>query len=180
VSWFLNFLILRQAIAFALGRATQMFFIDYLALKTMVLLRAFGPVATLMIVQSKGWPFQIGASAIYSLILNSGDNKFARHWLFYQKGIDMFNESNPAGSIPDGEWNRLILWTLILLGVAVAVKRFLIGLYLGQRTYGKYVVLRMTACVCWTAVPHDVCKICLLTYRCRCPFQQFSVANWQR
>jgi hypothetical protein len=104
-----------------------------------VLLRAFGPVATLMIVGSKGWPFLIGTSAMYSLILNSGNNQFARNWLFFQKGIEMFNESNPSGSIPDGEWNRLILWTLISLGLFVSVKRFLVGLYLGKRTCGKSV-----------------------------------------
>jgi hypothetical protein len=138
ISWFLNFLILRQAITYMLGKVTGILLIDFLALKTRVLLRMFGPVATLIFVQSKGWPFQMGSWAFFSLLLNSGDNPFARHWLFYQKGIKMFNDSNPTGNIPNGEWNRLILWNVILLSVAVAFKRFLVGLYLGQRTYGMY------------------------------------------
>ena len=139
ISWFLNFLILRQAIAYLLGKATGILLIDFLALKTRVLLRMFGPIATLIFVQSKGWPFQLASWAFFSLLLNSGDNDFAKHWLYYQNGIRMFNEENPTGDITNGEWNRLILWTVILLSVAVAFKRFLVGLYLGQRTYGTSV-----------------------------------------
>ena len=56
----------------------------------------------------------------------------------------MFNDSNPTGNITNGEWNRLILWNVILLSVAVAFKRFLVGLYLGQRTYGMYVRLMIS------------------------------------
>ena len=127
-----------------LGKVTGILLIDFLALKTRVLLRMFGPIATLIFVQSKGWPFQMGSWAFFSLLLNSGDNPFARHWLFYQEGIRMFNDSNPTGNITNGEWNRLILWNVILLSVAVAFKRFLVGLYLGQRTYGMYVRLMIS------------------------------------
>ena len=138
MSWFLNFLILRQAITFSLAKVTGIFLIDFLALKTRVVLRLLGPIPTLMFVQSKGWPFQITVWSIYSLILNSGNNQFAKNWLFYQEGLDLFNASNPSGDIPNGDWNRTLLWNAIFVGFAVALKRFFVGLYLGQRTYGMF------------------------------------------
>jgi len=138
MSWFLNFLIIRQAITFSLAKATGIFLIDFLALKTRVVLRLLGPIPTLMFVQSKGWPFQIAVWSIYSLILNSGNNQFAKNWLFYQEGIDMFNAANSAGNITYNDWNSIALWNAIFLGIAVALKRFFVGLYLGQRTYVTY------------------------------------------
>jgi len=138
LSWFLNFLIIRQAITFSLAKATGIFLIDFLALKTRVVLRLLGPIPTLMFVQSKGWPFQIAVWSIYSLILNSGNNQFAKNWLFYQEGIDMFNAANSAGNITYNDWNSIALWNAIFLGIAVALKRFFVGLYLGQRTYVTY------------------------------------------
>ena len=139
VSWFLNFLIVRQFIAFSLGLGTELFVVDFLALKTSFFLRLIGPSATLMIVQSKGWPFQLSVWAFYSFILNSGVNYFARHWLFFQSGLDIFNENNPAGDIPNSWWNYRALEVALIFGVVVGIKRFLVGLYLGRRTYGKCV-----------------------------------------
>ena len=79
--------------------------------------------------------------AFYSMILNSGANKFARHWLFYQHGLRLFNDYNPAGDIPNSRLNYRILQVAFVVGGVIGVKRFLVGLYLGKRTYGKEKVL---------------------------------------
>lgn len=137
LSWFLNFLLIRQFIAYSLARATEILIIDFVALKTNLFLRVLGPIPTLMFVQSKGWPFHLSSWAFYSMILNSGANKFARHWLFYQHGLRLFNDNNPAGDIPNSWLNYRILQLAFVFGGVIGVKRFLVGLYLGKRTYGK-------------------------------------------
>jgi len=50
----------------------------------------------------------------------------------------MFNAANSAGNITYNDWNSIALWNAIFLGIAVALKRFFVGLYLGQRTYAIY------------------------------------------
>ena len=141
LSWFLNFLLIRQFIAYSLARATEILVIDFVALKTNIFLLVLGPIPTLMFVQSKGWPFHMSSWAFYSMILNSGANKFARHWLFYQHGLRLFNDYNPAGDIPNSRLNYRILQVAFVVGGVIGVKRFLVGLYLGKRTYGKEKVL---------------------------------------
>lgn len=49
----------------------------------------------------------------------------------------MFNSNNPSGNIVDNEWNTRLLTIAISVSVLVAVKRFIIGLYLGRQTFGK-------------------------------------------
>jgi hypothetical protein len=53
VSWWLLF-ILRQTITFSMAMLTQAFMIDYLTLGCQFVLRCFGPLITLLMVQSKG------------------------------------------------------------------------------------------------------------------------------
>ena len=152
ISWVLNFLVLRQFISYTLARATEIVLIDFIALKTRAFLRLLGPVATLIFVQSKGWPFQLSCWALYSFALNSGVHRFAEHWLFYQHTFKMLSEENPAGNITNSWWNYRILETALVLGIAAGMKRFLVGLYLGRRMYGKCMK------------KPKKCRLCLLTY----------------
>jgi hypothetical protein len=64
-------------------------------------------------------------------------HRFAEHWLFYQHTFKMLSEENPAGNITNSWWNYRILETALVLGIAAGMKRFLVGLYLGRRMYGK-------------------------------------------
>lgn len=139
VSWFILFLCVRQVITFSFAKLTEMFLIDFLALKTRLLLRLLGPLVTLLIVQSKGWPCTITFWAIYDLILLSGDGRFVNHWAFYQDVVGLFNERNPSGNITSNIWNYRILVVAMVVGVVVAIKRFAVGMYLGGKQYCKYI-----------------------------------------
>lgn len=146
VSWFLLFLA-RQVVTFAMAKTTEIFVIDYLSLKKRFTVRVFGPGFALGVVQSKGCPCVVFFWAVYSLMLLSGVNPFAKHWLFYQNAIDMFNESNNAGTITESSMNFSILGSAIFYGVAVAIKRLWLGLYLGRRTYSECSTVFALFCV---------------------------------
>lgn len=79
ISWFVLFL-LRQAVCGSLALASQSFVIDFLTLRMKWTVRVFGPLATLVLVQSKGYPFIMMAWAVYDLALLSGRHVFAKHW----------------------------------------------------------------------------------------------------
>jgi hypothetical protein len=128
----------RQIITFSTALALQGFVIDFLALNTRVLLRTVGPVLTLMIVQSKGWPHILFWWTILDFGMLSGTSAFADHWLFYQDAINLFNATNPSGNIANNEWYLKCLAVGLSLSLVVAVKRFLIGIYLGRQQYSHY------------------------------------------
>jgi hypothetical protein len=124
VSWFILFLCVRQAITFSLARANEMLMIDLVALKTRLMIRVVGPLITLVVVQSKGWQFMLTWWAIYDLCMLSGDGKFANHWMSYQDVVELFNDTNPSGNIPNSYWNFRILYVALILGLIVALKTF--------------------------------------------------------
>ena len=140
ISWFILFLCVRQVITFSFAKVTETFIIDFLALKTPILMRMFGPLVTLLIVQSKGWPISLSLWAIYDLIMLSGDGPFPNHWAFYQDPIGLFNERNPSGGITSDPWNYRILIASMVIGVVVAIKRFAVGMHLGGKQYCKYAI----------------------------------------
>lgn len=134
-SWWLLFVV-RQVITFSLALLMQLLIIDYLALGTQIVLRLIGPILTLLIVQSKGYPFVLFWWSIFDFAMLYGGD-FARHWLYWQDAIDLCNASNPSGHVVDSVWNMRVLTIAISVSAAVAVKRFLVGLYMARQTYGK-------------------------------------------
>jgi hypothetical protein len=137
VSWWILFVCVRQVITFSLARATEALLIDFLSLRTRWTLRIFGPVLTLFIVQSKGWPFTIFTWALFDFALLQGPHSYASHWLYWQSHIDLFNVRNPAGEVVRSVWNKRSLAVAVSVGVIVAVKRLMLGLYLGRQTFGE-------------------------------------------
>lgn len=138
VSWWLIFLGVRQAITFALARMTEAFVIDFLSLGTQLTRRFLGPVLALFIVQSKGWPVRLIFWGAYNFALLYGDRRFARHWLYWQDVIALFNRANPAGNVTHSKNYLKILALAMGVGAVVAVKRFYMGLTLGKSTYVRY------------------------------------------
>jgi len=59
ISWWFLFVFVRQPITMSLARVMEAFVIDFLCLKTNLIMKIAGPFATLMVVQSKGWCFQV-------------------------------------------------------------------------------------------------------------------------
>lgn len=137
VSWWFLFMGVRQVVTFSMALLTQLLVVDYFALASRFCLTWFGPVVTLFLVQAKGWPFIAVFWAIYDLILLSGDREYAHHWGYWQDWISLFNEENPSGNVVDHEWNTKILRLTIFIGIAVAVKRLFVSLFLGRQTFGK-------------------------------------------
>ena len=118
-----------------MARFTEFVLVELMALKTGLMIRVLGPLITLVVVQSKGWPFTLTWWGFYDLCMLSGDGPFANHWMFYQNFIALFSEQNPSGNITDNEWNFRIIIVAVVIGIVVTLKRFAVGLYLGGRQY---------------------------------------------
>jgi hypothetical protein len=128
----------RQIITFSMALAMQAFMIDFICLGTKLMLRLVGPVVTLLIVQSKGWPHIFFWWALFDFSMVSGAGPFAQHWAYYQKLIPLLNEENTSGNLVSSELYFRILTIVLSVSLVVAVKRFAIGLYLGRQTFTHY------------------------------------------
>lgn len=139
-SWWLLFIGVRQVVTFVTAKAVELFFFDFLSVRSRFSVKILGPWGTLFILQSKGWPFQLFVWGLLNIALLSGAKPFFRHWAYWQDAIDLFNESNPAGEVVDSEWYHRVVAIAVSLGIIVAVKRFWLGLYLGRQTFCKSIV----------------------------------------
>lgn len=115
----------------------QLLVIDFLTLRTRIFPKLLGTQMSLAIAQSKGWPFVLLMWALLDLLFLYGDRRVARHWLYWQKLIDLMNSTNPSGNVTDHDRYKLIIYLSIGLSVAVTVKRTLIGNFVGKRVVGK-------------------------------------------
>ena len=64
--------------------------------------------------------------------------EFARHWLFWQEAVGLFNSENPSGHVVDSPMNTRILVTAISVSAVVAIKRFAVGLWFGRQTFHNF------------------------------------------
>jgi hypothetical protein len=67
-----------------------------------------------------------------------GENGFVHHWGYFQEWVGLFNSKNPSGNVVDSDWNRRILLMMVTISVFTALKRFLVGLYLGRKTFHHF------------------------------------------
>jgi len=74
-SWWLLFLGVRQVVTLSLAQVTQFLIIDFLCVGRIWTSKIFGPVVTLLIVQSRGWPMVVFWWSIYNLAMNHGVNE---------------------------------------------------------------------------------------------------------
>mmetsp|Transcript_12012 Transcript_12012/g.19295 ORF Transcript_12012/g.19295 Transcript_12012/m.19295 type:complete len:1206 (-) Transcript_12012:575-4192(-) len=137
-SWWVLFIGCREVVILCLSKLTESFVIDFLALRTQSTLRLFGPMFTLLLVQWKGWPFLLFCFGMYNFALIVGDSPFSNHWLYWQSWIDMCNRANPPGFVTSSQEMYRLCATAMGVGAAVAVKRVVIGIYLGRKTFSSY------------------------------------------
>jgi hypothetical protein len=137
-SWLLLFFGVRQVITFTLAILTQVLLVDFIALRSRIMLKWFGAVVTLLFITSRGWPFIAVFWAVYDFVLLAGDREYARHWGHFQDHIELFTNKNPSGNIPDSEWNYRVIVIAVIAGVLVSLKRLLLSLLLARQTFGKY------------------------------------------
>lgn len=138
ISWWLIFICVRQLITFAMAQTAQIIFIDFLSIKSRFSFKVFGAWATLFILQSRGWPFVLFFWAVFDFALLSGARRFSSCWLYWQTTIGLFSEQNPSGHVVDSEWNYRVLGIALGVAAVVTVKRFLLGLYLGKKTFIEF------------------------------------------
>ena len=158
-SWWILFVLVRQPITLSLAKCIEVFVIDFLCLNRTFLIKLLGPFFTLLLVQSKGWPFQLMMWGIIDFIMLYGKKRFPNHWLFYQDLIDMCNATNPSGTVLQASSYRGLLFFSIFGGLAVAVKRFSMGLFYGKGVYRRYGKSYLF-CLCFVVV---FCCCCIAT-----------------
>ena len=131
-------LLLRQIIVLLCVKGGEVVIIDILALRTPLFLKTVGVFATLMIVQARGWPYVLTLWSISDFCFLFGDHAFARHWLFWQDWIDLFNASNPAGSFLHSNFYLRLLCAMMFVGVVASLKRLWLATFLGRRSFAHY------------------------------------------
>mmetsp|Transcript_31570 Transcript_31570/g.76534 ORF Transcript_31570/g.76534 Transcript_31570/m.76534 type:complete len:1185 (-) Transcript_31570:186-3740(-) len=137
-SWWVLFVGCRQVVIVILSVLTQGLLIDFFALRTTLTLRFCGPMFTLFIVQSKGWPCCAFWWGLYNFALVVGDSPFSNHWLFWQDLIGLMNGQNPPGFVTSSTGFYRFVSVAMGAAVAVAFKRVAVGLYLGRQTFAAY------------------------------------------
>lgn len=137
-SWWLTFICVRQVITFALAMVMELIIIDFLSIHSGITFKLFGAWPTLFILQARGWPFVLFFWSVFDFALLSGSAAFFSHWLFWQKALGLFNEQNPSGHIVESLWNHRVLTISICVAFVTAVKRFLMGFYLGKNAFRSF------------------------------------------
>jgi hypothetical protein len=64
--------------------------------------------------------------------------QFAKHWLFWQSPMKVFNESNPSGDFVGSNFYLRLLLAMFTFGFTTALKRLWLGTFLGRRSYTHY------------------------------------------
>jgi hypothetical protein len=138
ISWWIIFICLREVGIVIIAKCVEAVVVEFLAIQSLAVLNSFGPGLTLLLVQSKGWPFLTSTWGILNLLLVNGNTPFNRQWLFWQDLWGLFNERNPSGDVTNALWFFRISVITSILGVVVSIKRVMVGVYLGRQTFGMY------------------------------------------
>eukprot|EP00970_Alexandrium_tamarense_P009980 scaffold1976_cov187-Alexandrium_tamarense.AAC.9 len=136
ISWWILFTI-RSYLTLQLAHVTEYFFVDVMAMRSPFSIQLIGPLATLYILNAKGWPFILTCWGIWSFILIRGTGSFYDHWGFFTD-IEMLNDDNQGGGVVESDLYTDVLTSLIVAGVATSIKRTILALYLGKRVYTHY------------------------------------------
>jgi hypothetical protein len=135
-SWWVLFLGVRQVVTLFLAQMSELLIIDFLTLRTRFVTKACGPYISLLIAQSKGWPFQLAMWGLIDVCMLAGNGRFARHWLFWQDFVNLMNDNNPAGNVTNTSFYLRLLYLSMGIGAVVTVKRSLFGRLVGKSLVG--------------------------------------------
>jgi hypothetical protein len=157
VSWWLNF-VARQCFTLDLARVLQYLVIGKIVLSLRVAVQFLGPLFTLFVIQSRGWPFILATHGtenrfqrcvhvcvfqqflltfcIFILGLNQWGlidlcfvTNIQHHWLFY---------SDADSQILDQIAYSRVLWSIFLAGVMEYAKRTAVAMYFSKRTFAEF------------------------------------------
>jgi len=77
-SWWILFIGARQICTLALSGITEILVIDVLTLKSRTLLKLFGPLVSLLIIQARGWPYILTFWGVFNFAFLQGRHSFAK------------------------------------------------------------------------------------------------------
>jgi hypothetical protein len=137
LAWWLNF-VCRQCVTLDIARIIQWLAIDKFLLGTRAGVKIFGPLLSLTLIQSKGYPFLLIAWGINNLFLLHGDQPFDRHWLYYAVHAKYFQQVNSGNYILASDRYLRLLISMIIAGGVKACKRTAAALYFGRRTLAEF------------------------------------------
>ena len=83
-------------------------------------------------------PYIVCFWAVLDFCFLYGAHPFAKHWLFWQNKLDLFNEANPVVGVTDSNIYMRILISFIFFGITVSLKRLFLAIYLGRRTVAHF------------------------------------------
>ena len=86
-SWWVNFITVRQILTLSFAKGTEVVLIDFFCLGSTIAKRLLGSFFTLMLVQSKGWPFQLLTWAVFDFAMLFGDRRFVPFCRSFLKSV---------------------------------------------------------------------------------------------
>ena len=136
LAWWLNFFS-RQCVTLDIARVMQWLVIDKFLLGTRAGVQVFGPLASLTLIQSRGYPFVLFAWAVTNLFVLHGNQPFSQHWLTVTR-LRYYLETNSGNYVLTSDIYFRLLLSMVAAGVAKACKRTGVALYFGRRTFAEF------------------------------------------
>jgi hypothetical protein len=124
---------MRNYITLQLAYASEYVVVDVLAMRSTLLLELIGPLATLYLIQAKGWPLVAVFWGMWSLALIQNVDG----WLSWTD-IEMFTNEKNGIHLAESETYVELLASSIMVGFATTIKRTVLAMYLGKRIYYNY------------------------------------------
>lgn len=121
-----------------LARFTQYILIDLCVMSSRWMVKILGPWITIFFLQSRGWPFLLSCWGFYDLLFFQGANTFQTHWIHWSELDVSGNNALPIDFYIRG------LIAMIVVGLTTTVKRTLLTLYFGKRSFGKKKLFRLS------------------------------------
>lgn len=137
LAWYLVFLV-RLEVTFSLARCTQ-FLLELATIRSSWLAQWSGPLVAILAMQSIGWPFLLTSWGAWNSILLHGSHPFCKHWLGFTNIAIFTVDYNPDGDgILQSDLYGRILFAMMFVGTACAVKRTTVALFLSRRMLTNY------------------------------------------
>ena len=132
---------------------SELVIIDFLTLRTKLVPKLLGSSLSLVLAQSKGWPFIFFLWAVWDFALLYGDRRFVHYWAYRQDLLGLMNNHNPSGHVTSHEQYLRILASAVVVSLSVVVKRSLECQLFGKRTVHNYsgelgLLMRKLALIC--------------------------------
>ena len=88
-SWWILFIGARQVCTLALSKLTEIVVVDVLTLKSRTLLKLFGPLVSLLIIQARGWPYVLTFWGVFNFAFLQGQHSFAKVSFLFEDRLDI-------------------------------------------------------------------------------------------